>query len=520
MGIGTTNFSTNRLYVDGNVGIGSTITIAGAIYQTSTLTSNIFLGQVGIGGTCYNSNLAVRGDSYFSGNIGIGTTNFLTNKLYVDGNTYINGTLGVSGTINGNISGNAATATSATTAATATNAANATSAYGLTGTPSIAVNTLTTTGNVGIGSTITIAGAILQANSSLFTSNVFLGQVGIGGTCYNSNLAVIGNSYFSGNIGIGTTNFLTNRLYVDGNTYINGTLGVSGTINGTASRATLADGLYGTPSITVNMLTVQGKALMQEQFTSAGSIFQGFVGTQASNVFLGQVGIGGTCYNSNLAVIGNSYFSGNIGIGTTNFLTNRLYVDGNVGIGSTVIIGGVILQASSAATTSNVFLGKVGIGGTCYNSNLAVIGDSYFIGKVGIGTSDPKASLHVTGEIIATSDITAFSDKRLKENIIKLNNVENVINSISGYSFNWNKKGQELLNKSFEEIEVGLIAQEVQAVIPSAISSINNNNEDENYLTLKYIKLIPYLVEGYKLLNDKCNKQQEQINEINKILQK
>jgi hypothetical protein len=141
-------------------------------------------------------------------------------------------------------------------------------------------------------------------------------------------------------------------------------------------------------------------------------------------------------------------------------------------------------------------------------------------GNVGIGTTNPTAALHVVGEILATQDITAFSDKRLKENIIKLNNIENVFNSISGYSFNWNKKGQELLNKSFDEVEIGLIAQEVQDVIPSAISSTKNNNETENYLTLKYTKLIPYLVEGYKLLNDKYNKQQEQINEIKQLLQK
>ena len=187
----------------------------------------------------------------------------------------------------------------------------------------------------------------------------------------------------------------------------------------------------------------------------------------------------------------NIYTLGNVGIGTTNPGSYKLNVSGD-------------LKSTNIYTTE-----KVGIGGTNFNLNLAVTGTSYFNGNVGIGITNPSQKLHVIGEILASGDITAFSDKRLKENIIKLNDVDNIINSINGYSFNWNKKGQELLNKS-DENEVGLIAQEVQSVIPSAISSNNN----DGYLTLKYNKIIPYLVEGFKLLNDKYNKQQEQINKL------
>jgi hypothetical protein len=208
-----------------------------------------------------------------------------------------------------------------------------------------------------------------------------------------------------------------------------------------------------------------------------------------------------------------------------NYFSSRFQVDVGTNYMPYAYIGwvfnGIVGSAGQLLFNGLEIYGRVDVGTAYLNTWTTNYNKTYnLLGNVGIGTTNPTAALHVVGEILATQDITAFSDKRLKENIIKLDNVENVFNSISGYSFNWNKKGQELLNKSFDEVEIGLIAQEVQDVIPSAISSTKNNNETENYLTLKYTKLIPYLVEGYKLLNDKYNKQQEQINEIKQLLQK
>ena len=91
-------------------------------------------------------------------------------------------------------------------------------------------------------------------------------------------------------------------------------------------------------------------------------------------------------------------------------------------------------------------------------------------------------------------DITAFtsSDKRLKNNIIKIDDSNNVINKLNGYKYEWNEKS----NKSGEG--VGVIAQEVQELIPSAV----RENQD-GYLSVDYIKLIPYLIEEVKSLNNR-----------------
>jgi hypothetical protein len=193
VGIGTTDTNTYALNVmGGDVSVGSNIIINGTLNQTTSLQSNIFMGRVGIGtSTNITCNLTVFGNSYFSGKIGIGGTDFNSN-LAVTGNSYFSGNIGI-GTTN-----------------------NSTYKLNIVG------------GDVKIASNINIDGSILQTTSS--KSNIFIGNVGIGGTDFNSNLAVFGNSYFNGNIGIGTNDTSTYKLNVSGDVNIN-----NGTIYADAS---------------------------------------------------------------------------------------------------------------------------------------------------------------------------------------------------------------------------------------------------------------------------------------------
>lgn len=127
--------------------------------------------------------------------------------------------------------------------------------------------------------------------------------------------------------------------------------------------------------------------------------------------------------------------------------------------------------------------------------NLTVNGTSTFTGQTTHnGGICVNGNLNVSGTINATGDITAFftSDKRLKNNIIKIDNSNNVINSLNGYTYDWDEKS----GKTGEG--VGVIAQEVKELIPSAV----RENED-GYLSVDYLKLIPYLIEEVKSLNNR-----------------
>ena len=116
-------------------------------------------------------------------------------------------------------------------------------------------------------------------------------------------------------------------------------------------------------------------------------------------------------------------------------------------------------------------------------------------------------------------NITAYwSDRRLKTNLSKLSNFDNVLTSLTGYSFNWNEKGQQILRKSADELDIGLIAQDVQKVIPQAVRvnkagmQIDEDESSFDYLTIHYDKIIPFLVEGYKYHKDIIEKQNKENN--------
>ena len=104
-----------------------------------------------------------------------------------------------------------------------------------------------------------------------------------------------------------------------------------------------------------------------------------------------------------------------------------------------------------------------------------------------------------TGKWRQHAGITTASDRRLKENIKPTPvNALDKIKELNLIAFDYIK------DKSYEEI--GLIAQEVQEVIPSAIETYAG---EDTHLTINYSKFIPYLIKAVQELNQKLEKANE-----------
>ena len=92
-------------------------------------------------------------------------------------------------------------------------------------------------------------------------------------------------------------------------------------------------------------------------------------------------------------------------------------------------------------------------------------------------------------------DITAFaSDMRLKTNIEQIEGAVAKVCKLSGFTYEFNEVGRELRLPKGRHL--GVSAQEVQEVFPDAVAKRAN----DNFLTVKYEKLVPVLIEAIKEL--------------------
>ena len=103
------------------------------------------------------------------------------------------------------------------------------------------------------------------------------------------------------------------------------------------------------------------------------------------------------------------------------------------------------------------------------------------------------------GNIYAGSDIVAFytSDERLKDNIYVIDNPLRKIEKIRGVEFDWKESGPTWVDEENRH-DIGLIAQDVEQIIPEAVETRGDGTKAVNYY-----KVIPLLLEGIKELSNK-----------------
>jgi hypothetical protein len=116
--------------------------------------------------------------------------------------------------------------------------------------------------------------------------------------------------------------------------------------------------------------------------------------------------------------------------------------------------------------------------------------------RIGVNMS----SAGVDGRIDASNDIVAFSssDMTLKENIIPIPNALDKVLSLGGYTFDWKKEKEK--EHGYTGSDIGVLAQEVEDVLPSAVRKNNFGNK-----AVRYEKLIPLLVQSIKELKSELD---------------
>lgn len=109
--------------------------------------------------------------------------------------------------------------------------------------------------------------------------------------------------------------------------------------------------------------------------------------------------------------------------------------------------------------------------------------------KVGINVDETNDipltyQLEVSGSIRASAGVLSNSDRKLKQKIKPLENSSKIVSSLQGVEFEWIGKN----GKNF-----GVIAQDIQKVIPQVVSEDNMG-----YLSVNYSAIIPFLIESIK----------------------
>jgi len=289
--------------------------------------------------------------------------------------------------------------------------------------------------------------------------------------------------------------------------------------------------------------------------------------TTGSNIYYntGNVGIGTTTPAAKLDVSGEVNFSENLTIsknikwgnsgygiqlsvatvGPKDALVSRNASGSQwVDVGSDAAWSGVTLAANGGnvgigTTTPN---NKLQIGSTTYSVNSLAMGngtqnfaidisartiptffsDNNFSfmgsggnGNVGIGTTTPSRTLYVNGTSGGTNAWENLSDKRLKKDMMLLDDGLSKVMALRPITFNWNKTVNPEL-KLDDRNHLGFIAQEVETVLPQVVSTADDAMKTKS---VAYSDIVPVLTKAIQEQQTEITDLKKQVEKLTKLIE-
>ena len=304
----------------------------------------------------------------------------------------------------------------------------------------------------------------------------------------------------AGKVGINTTTPVSGTLQVNGNVFATS---FTGSLSGSAT--TTISSSYAATASSADNFTVRGtltaQTIVVQTITSSVAYDSGSnrFGSLLTNThqFTGSVLITGS---SAISINGGAGFqasavdiNGGLAVKGEVNVANGAYVDPYFGVAYDLKMGGA---GNAIATRGRVSFdnGKVQTDGS---GNVLISGSVRITGSLALGNIAPSATL---GRIDASNDIVAYStsDIRFKTNIFPISSSLDKIKQISGVEFDWIPD----IKHGYEGHDVGVIAQELEKVLPEVVTT-----RDNGYKAVKYEKIVPLLIEAIK-------EQQKQIDEL------
>lgn len=210
--------------------------------------------------------------------------------------------------------------------------------------------------------------------------------------------------------------------------------------------------------------------------------------------------------------------------------TDKLYTNGDLDVDDEILVSGrtvidedrnwvgepisklaynVYLDSAGAKfhlNSDNLHIEKDGVDLKLY-ANTSTLDASFWIlsekikfqaEALSIGTHDYPTKFYVNGESFFWDYVHFYggygssSDLRLKKNITPITNAFDKVTQLQGVNFNW--KTEEYPDKHFsEDRQIGLIAQDVEKVLPELV-----HTDKEGYKSVSYDKITAVLIEAVK----------------------